>query len=569
MNEMDFFEVLKNTPLNQISKMPIGISSFEEVINNKLCYVDKTGLIEDLINNTCKVTLFARPRRFGKTLAMSMLENFFNIEKNSNELFSELKISKNTELCNSYMNQFPTIFITLKEIDGRNYTEAFDLFREKITNLYNNFSFLGDSDKLNAQDKELFKKLQIGIASEIEIIRALNTLTRLLYLHYNKPVVLLIDEYDVPLAKASDKGYYDKMLNTMRGFMQVFKDNNYLKFAAITGCLRISKESIFTGTNNFYVNSITAKRYSEYFGFTDKEVQQLLSDTGALSQFPEIKEWYDGYNFGGTEIYCPWDVINYVNDYLYGEENLPKCYWNDTSDNAILRTFIDNYSSAIYDDFEDLLTGHTIQKQIREDLTYDLLHSSEDNFWSILFLTGYLTSDDNKFLNSVQLRIPNKEIDMIYNSTIKQWFKDSMKVSNREILLTALWNKDDEGLTKELNKILITTISFHDYKENFYHAFLAGIFTGLYYKVKSNAENGEGRSDVVIKDRANRRLVIFEVKHSTKRTEMEKDCDKALTQIADRQYAVEYEDEFDEIICYGISFFKKRCLVKSLPYPSE
>lgn len=569
MNEMDFVEALKKTPLNKITDMPIGISSFEKIIKENFFYIDKTSLIEDLINTSYEVTLFTRPRRFGKTLAMSMLENFFNIEKNSKELFSELKISKNTELCNSYMNQFPTIFITLKEIDGRNYTEAFDLFREKITNLYNNFSFLGDSDKLNAQDKELFKKLQIGIASEIEIIRALNTLTRLLYLHYNKPVVLLIDEYDVPLAKASDKGYYDKMLNVMRGFMQVFKDNNYLKFAVITGCLRISKESIFTGTNNFYVNSITAKRYSEHFGFTDKEVQQLLSDTGALSQFPEIKEWYDGYNFGGTEIYCPWDVINYVNDYLYGEENLPKCYWNDTSDNAILRTFIDNYSSVIYDDFEDLLTGHTIQKQIREDLTYDLLHSSEDNFWSILFLTGYLTSDDNKFLNSVQLRIPNKEIDMIYNSTIKQWFKDSMKVRNRESLLTALWNKDDETLTKELNKILITTISFHDYKENFYHAFLAGIFTGLYYKVKSNAENGEGRSDIVIKDRSNGRLVIFEVKHSTKRTEMEKDCDKALAQITDRQYAAEYEDEFDEIICYGIAFFKKRCLVKLLTYPSE
>ena len=556
-----FFELLSKTSLNKISEMPIGISDFEEVINNKLFYIDKTGLIEDLLSSHCKVTLFTRPRRFGKTLAMSMLENFFNITKNNKKLFTGLKISKNLELCDNYMNQYPTIFITLKEIEGENYRVAFNRFKEKIIHLCTVFSFLTNSTKVSEESKELFSRLKSTAVADSEIVDALAKFVYLLYVHYNKPVILLIDEYDVPLAKATDNGYYNEMLSMMRGFMQVLKDNSYLKFAIITGCLRISKESIFTGTNNFYVNSITAKRCSEYFGFTNNEVQQILEDADALDKFSEIKEWYDGYNFGDTEIYCPWDVINYVNDYLYGEEISPKCYWNDTSSNSIIRTFINNYGNRLQKDFTILLKGGSIQKKIKEDLTYDLLHSSIENFWSILFLTGYLTSD-NKTLGKTDLRIPNKEVQCIYEDTLKEFFNDKVNDSYIE-LTTALWKGNAEVLSNILSKILLITISFHDYKEDFYHAFLLGILTGLGYDTDSNKENGEGRSDIVVQDYSGLKVAIFEVKHSAKITEMEKDCDRALAQIRDRQYTVAYEDEFEEVICYGISFFKKKCLVKT------
>ena len=542
-------------------KLPIGISNFKEIRNENFYYVDKTGLIEDLLNSHCKVTLFTRPRIFGKTLTINMLENFFNITKSSKELFDGLKISKNKELCSDHMNQYPTIFITLKEIEGRDFKEVFDIFKEKIINLYNSFSFLEHSDRLKTSDKELFNRLRKGTATEIEFIRSLSILTRLLYSHYNKPVILLIDEYDVPLAKATDNGYYNEMLSVMRGFMQVLENSNHLKLAVITGCLCISKKSIFTGFNNFCISSITSRQYSEYFGFTHNEVQQMLEDAGALAQLPEIQEWYGGYNFGGTEIYCPWDVINYLSDYLYGEENLPKCYWNNSSSNSIIRTFINNYGDRLQKDFTTLLKGKSIQKSIREDLTYDSLYSSIENFWSILFLTGYLTSD-NKSLDKTDLRIPNKEVQYIYEDTLKEFFNDKVNDSYIE-LTTALWNGNAEALSNIISEILLTTISFQEYSEDFCRAFLVGIFTGLSYKVKSNSENGEGRSDIVVQDYSGLKVAIFEVKHSAKITEMEKDCDRALAQIRDRQYTVAYEDEFEEVICYGISFFKKKCLVKT------
>lgn len=555
---------MKERLYNQINRMPIGVSSFEKIRKSGAYYIDKTNLIEELIAAEAEVTLFTRPRRFGKTLVMRMLESFFTIEKDSRELFAGLNVSKNTQLCDTYMNQYPTIFITLKDVYGGNFETAFHKLRDKIGFLCENFLFLLTSDKLDKNKQELFFKLKEGCATELETIDALTILVRLLYLHYEKPVILLVDEYDVPLAKASDYGYYDEMLDVMRGFMQVFKDNDYLKFAVITGCLCVSKESIFTGTNNFRVNSITSNYFNEYFGFTDIEVKKLLDDIGALAQYSTVKEWYDGYNFGGIDIYCPWDVINYAHDYLISGTNFPKCYWNNTSDNSIVRTFIDKFSDEIQDDFESLVKGQSIKVIIREDLTYDLLHASKDNFWSILFLTGYLTSDDCDSLDEMTLRIPNKEVAKIYKDTISQWFEDTITALDRKKLLTALWSEDTETLTRQLTRVLVTTISYHDYKEDFYHAFLAGIFAGLGYKVESNKEHGEGRSDVVIKDKKNFRVAVFEIKYSDKKINMEKDCGKALTQIADRQYAIDYEDDFDEILCYGITFYKKRCLVKGL-----
>ena len=561
MNKKDSFK--QAAFVTDSVSMPIGVSSFEEIRKNGAYYVDKTELIKDLINSKVNVTLFTRPRRFGKTLTMSMLKSFFDITGDSRALFDGLEISENTEICNDYMNQYPTIFLTLKEVQGAEFDTALRQLQNKIYLLCKEFLFLLHSDNLDEDDKKIFTRLKSGEADKIEIMNSLDTLVRLLYVHYGKPVILLIDEYDVPLAKASDNGYYNEMLDVMRGFMQGLKDNSWLKFAVITGCLRISKESIFTGTNNFYVNSITSSHFNEYFGFTDNEVKKLLTDAGALSRYQEMKDWYDGYNFGGIEIYCPWDVIHYVYDFLNRERNLPKCYWNNTSDNSIVRTFINNFSAEIQNDFETLLTGASIQRPIRENLTYDLLHSSEDNFWSILFLTGYLTSEGDITPDNISLRIPNKEIKQIYKDTIRYWFEDYVRELNRNELLTALWNGDALSLTRQMTKILVTTISYHDYKEDFYHAFLAGIFTGLGYKVESNKEHGEGRSDIVIKDNRNFRAAVFEVKYSDRKIYLEKDCDRALEQIDVRQYTADLEEDFDDIWCYGIAFYKKRCLVKS------
>lgn len=545
-------------------KMPIGISDFETIRKRNAYYVDKSSLISELINSMSAVTLFTRPRRFGKTLTMSMLESFFNIEKNSKNLFDGLEISKNEALCAAWMNEYPVISLTFKEIEGLDFETAYEYLKEVLADLFSQYPFLIDEASTAENDKELFYNLQNCSATKAGVKKSLKLLVKLLFNYYGKPVILLLDEYDVPLAKAADNGYYKEMLDIMRGILQVLKDNNNLAFAVITGCLRISKESIFTGTNNFKINTITSKRFNEYFGFTEREVKELLQDINASSQYDKVKEWYDGYNFGGVEIYCPWDVINYADDFINEDKVEPSCYWNNTSGNTIIRSFIDRFSNEIRDDFEVLLKGGQIQKTIKEDLTYDLLHSSEENFWSVLYLTGYLTMvKESKFISKeITLKIPNKEIREIFNDTIKEWFATTVGNMNRNKLFQAIWNADVATITEQMTKILVRTISYYDYREDFYHAFLVGIFTGAGYSVKSNRENGEGRSDVVIKDNNNMRVAIFEVKYSEKKADLEKDCDRALDQIRDRQYFVEFEDEYEEVFCYGISFWKKRCLVK-------
>lgn len=545
-------------------KMPIGISDFETIRKRNAYYVDKSSLISELINSMSAVTLFTRPRRFGKTLTMSMLESFFNIEKNSKNLFDGLEISKNEALCAAWMNEYPVISLTFKEIEGLDFETAYEYLKEVLADLFSQYPFLIDEASTAENDKELFYNLQNCSATKAGVKKSLKLLVKLLFNYYGKPVILLLDEYDVPLAKATDNGYYKEMLDIMRGILQVLKDNNNLAFAVITGCLRISKESIFTGTNNFKINTITSKRFNEYFGFTEREVKELLQDINASSQYDKVKEWYDGYNFGGVEIYCPWDVINYADDFINEDKVEPSCYWNNTSGNTIIRSFIDRFSNEIRDDFEVLLKGGQIQKTIKEDLTYDLLHSSEENFWSVLYLTGYLTMvKESKFISKeITLKIPNKEIREIFNDTIKEWFTTTVGNMNRNKLFQAIWNADVATITEQMTKILVRTISYYDYREDFYHAFLVGIFTGAGYSVKSNRENGEGRSDVVIKDNNNMRVAIFEVKYSEKKADLEKDCDRALDQIRDKQYFVEFEDEYEEVFCYGISFWKKRCLVK-------
>ena len=549
--------------------IPVGVSDFEELRKNDYYYIDKSGLIEELLSRTgTKVTLITRPRRFGKTLGMSMLENFFNIRKDSRKLFEGLEIAKNQTLCDEWMNQYPTIFVSFRQVDGLDFTGAYDMLTWVISELYKKHLYLLESDRINECDKEIARQLIRGNASLKDTKGSLMLLTRLLQQYYGKPVILLIDEYDVPVAKANNNGYYKEMLDVMKGLMQALKDNQALRFAIITGCLKIAKESIFTGTNNFVSDTITNSRLNEYFGFVQREVDQLLQDADLMERADRMKEWYDGYHFGDFDVYCPWDVMNYLLELQHNPKAKPISYWKNTSDNAIIRSFIDYAGSNITKKLETLMAGGCIVQWVDENLTYDYLHSSEDNLWSMLYLTGYLTrarEDDYKDEipeGMVALMIPNAEIREIFETTVIKWFDDSAKKWNRNALFDAVWNGDSDGITKEMNTLLRRTISYHDYREDFYHAFLAGIFTGAGYMVDSNKEHGEVRSVVVVYDSINGRVAIFEAKYTKVLNNLEAECDMALQQIDDRMYAKEYEDDYDQILCYGISFFKKRCMVK-------
>lgn len=552
--------------------IPVGVSDFREIRQNGYYYIDKSGLIRELLKNTAtKVTLITRPRRFGKTLSMSMLENFFDIRKDSRAWFEGLEIARDSELCQAWMNQWPTVFFSLKDIDGLNFESAYGQLKAQISELYKKYAYLLEYDAIDPDDKQNFLDLKAGRAGEVQVSRALSLLLRIMEAYYQKPVILLLDEYDVPVAKASSNGYYEQMLEVIKTMMSTaLKDNSCLRFAVITGCLKIAKESIFTGTNNLVSDTIGTSGLNEYFGFTQKDVDRLLEDAGANSQAENIKAWYDGYRFGNFEVYCPWDVMNYLRDFQQNPEARPVSYWKNTSDNAIIRSFIDYAGGAITKKLETLLSGGYILQHIDENLTYDYLHSSEDNLWSVLYLTGYLTGLREEELpgavpdGMTALRIPNEEIREIFETTIRKWFDDSAKTWNRKDLFASIWQGDSEAATEEINKLLRRTISYHDYREDFYHAFLAGIFTGAGYAVESNKEHGEGRSDIVVSDYTDGWVAIFEIKYSDSPEELETDCEKAIRQMDERMYAVEYEEQYpaERILCYGISFFKKRCLVK-------
>lgn len=548
--------------------IPVGISNFEKIRNNGFYYVDKTGLIEELLKTEAEVTLITRPRRFGKTLGMSMLESFFDIRKNSRKLFEGLEIARQSELCSKWMNQYPTVSVSFRQVDGLNFTSAYDMLTMVLADLYNKHLYLLEDSHVTEFQKKTFTNIAHGCGSEKEVKSSLVLLTTMMQQHYGKAVVLLIDEYDVPVAKANAHGYYNEMLDVMKGLLQALKDNQALCFAVVTGCLKIAKESIFTGTNNFVSDTITDSRLNEYFGFVQSEVDQILADAETEDQAENIRKWYDGYHFGDFDVYCPWDVMNYLLELQHNPQAKPVSYWKNTSDNAIIRSFIDHSGSSITKKLENLMAGETIVQRVDENLTYDYLHSSEDNLWSMLYLTGYLTKARNEQTDEVlpdgaiALMIPNEEIRDIFETTVIQWFDDSTRKWNRTLLFDAVWNGDSVNLTKEMNILLRRTISYHDYKEDFYHAFLAGIFTGAGYMVDSNKEHGEGRSDVVVYDPVNGRVAIFEAKYTKNQEKLESTCNTALQQIDERLYAKEYEDDYDQILCYGISFFKKRCLVK-------
>ncbi len=547
--------------------LPVGVSNFEKIRKDNYFYVDKTGLITDILSQKTEVLLITRPRRFGKTLNMSMLESFFDITKDSKEIFRGLQITREKKLCDEWMNQYPVVSISFKQVDGLNFNDAYNMLVWMISQLYTKHSYLLESKKISDSDKNMINRMINDKPSLVDIKGSLVLLTKLLQQYYDKPVILLIDEYDVPVAKANSKGYYKEMLDVMKAIMQALKDNDSLKFAVITGCLKIAKESIFTGTNNFVSNSITSNSLNEYFGFTQSEVDNLLEIMDFSDRTDDIKEWYDGYHFGKLDVYCPWDVMNYLLELQRDKDAKPISYWKNTSDNAIIRSFIDYAGSNITKKLEILMNGGYIVEQIDENLTYDYLHSSEDNLWSTLYLTGYLTKVKDEDLyekvndNKLALKIPNAEIKDIYESIVMKWFNDSAQKWNRKALFDAVWNGDSETITNELSTLLRRTISYHDYREDFYHAFLAGIFTGAGYMVESNKEHGEGRSDVVVNDVIHGRVAIFEAKYAQNLDDLEKMCDKAIEQIDTKMYAKEYEDDYDEILCYGIAFFKKRCMV--------
>ena len=552
-------------------QFPVGISNFEKIREGGYYYIDKTNLISELLSGgTAEVTLITRPRRFGKSLGMSTLANFLDIRKDSKQLFKGLAISKNTELCKKWMNQCPVVFFSFKDTDGLTFESAYGMLCMKLAFAFQDYQFLLDDDAISDDDKGIFKRILGRTASMDETKSCFLLLTRMLEIHFKKSAVVILDEYDVPIAKASSNGYYSQMLDVMRAMMSTtLKDNISLDFAVITGCLKIAKESIFTGTNNFVSDTILSPRLSESFGFTQADVDQMLKDADLESQSAEIKAWYDGYHFGDADIYCPWDVISYLRDFQYGVAQKPKSYWKNTSDNAIIRSFIDYAGDNITTKLETLMAGGSIIQHIEENLTYDYLHSSEENLWSVLYLTGYLTKvRDEDLTDSLPdgcsaLMIPNAEIREIFETTVSKWFDDSAKAWNRSPLFDAVWSGNSEALTKEMTKLLRMTISYHDYKEDFYHAFLTGILAGSGCAVESNREHGEGRSDIVMYHPDRPQVVLFEAKYAKTLNGLEASCAAALQQIEDRQYAKEFEDDYDSIRCYGIAFYKKRCLVRT------
>ena len=551
-------------------KIPVGISDFAKIRNYKYYYVDKTGLIADLLEKeTAEVTLITRPRRFGKTMGMSMLANFFDIRRDSQAMFEGLEIAQNTALCREWMNRWPVLFLSFKRVDGLDFGSAYEMLYTVLAEVCVTHGYLQESACVAPYDKNLLKRIEAGTATQVELKNSFVTLTRAMDAHYGKPVILLLDEYDVPIAKASAKGYYAEMLDVVKGLMQALKDNDALRFAVVTGCLRIAKESIFTGTNNFVSDTISSSHLNESFGFTQADVDQLLKDADCQEHAADIKSWYDGYHFGDLDVYCPWDVMNYLRDLQRNPKAKPASYWKNTSDNSIIRSFIDYRGAKISQKLETLLSGGYILQKVEEDLTYDYLHSSEENLWSILYLTGYLTQVREDDLpaplpeDTSALIIPNAEVREIFETTIQKWFDESAQTWNLTTLFDAMWSGDAETLTAEINKLLYKTISYHDYKEDFYHAFLTGILAGSGCAVESNREHGEGRSDIVMYHPDRPQVVLFEAKYAKTLNGLEASCAAALQQIKDRQYAKEFEEDYDSVLCYGIAFYKKRCLVKT------
>ena len=552
----------------EILKLPVGIENFEDIRRSGFYYIDKTMLIEQTLNNWSKVTLFTRPRRFGKTLGMSMLRSFFEIGTDKS-LFDGLYISQNKALCDEHMGKYPVIFLTLKGVEGLTFADAKMMLKSILSTEMDRHYYLKTSEALTDEDKAYFVKMLTGTDENIN--DSLRKLSQLLYKHYGKKVVILIDEYDVPLDKAYQNGYYHEMVSLIRGlFGQALKTNDYLQFAILTGCLRISKESIFTGLNNFEVVSIMDSMYDECFGFTDKEVQEILKYFNLSEHYTDVREWYDGYHFGNTDIYCPWDVIRYCKSLCADPTAKPQDFWSNSSGNALVRSFIDKADVQTKDEIERLIAGEYIEKEISQELTYDEIDKSIANLWSVLFTTGYLTkqgvTDDGK----VRLSIPNREIKNLFIKKIREWFSDTTANDGKtlEQFCNAFVEKDTEKIEELFGDYLWNTISIRDTavakdkKENFYHGILLGL---LGYKeswlIKSNTESGTGYSDILVEVPNNRTGIVIELKYA-ENGDMNAACDEALKQIEEKSYVDKLkQDGMRNFIKYGIACFKKDCKV--------
>ena len=556
-------------------KLPVGIENFEEIRKLGFYYIDKTRLIEQLLQGWGKVTLFTRPRRFGKTLNMSMLKSFF--EKGTDKaLFEGLYISGNKELCDEHMGKYPVIFLSFKGVDGLDFTTARRMLCAILKDELDRHYYLKTSDVLTDEDRILFTKMLHGQDDNIE--DSIRMLSKLLYKHYGQKVVILIDEYDVPLDKAFQNGYYKEMVSLIRGlFGQALKTNEFLQFAVLTGCLRVSKESIFTGLNNFEINSIVDIDHDEQFGFTDDEVMKLLSDYDRSERYPDVKEWYDGYHFGNADIYCPWDVINFAKKLVSDPSARPSAFWINSSGNDMVKRFVDKADQTTRDEIEKLVAGGFVEKQLRLDLTYDEIDNTIDNLWSVLFTTGYLTKigevkvpDSESY--AYKLVIPNKEVREVFILQIQEWFKavvanddDTMKLLSKAIL-----DKDEKQITRQLNIVMSRMISILDtkepdaMKENFYHDLLLGLLRGSNpdWLIKSNRESGDGFSDILIEPEDPDAGIVIEVKYAKEMKELDAACETAMAQIKNKRYDEALRDEGRcDILAYGIAFCRKRCRV--------
>ena len=556
-------------------KLPVGIDDFRKLRESDFYYVDKTRLIEQLLLNWSEVTLFTRPRRFGKTLNMSMLKSFFEIGTDKT-LFDGLYISDNKELCDDHMGKYPVIFLSLKGVEGLEFASAKRMLCTIIEREIDRHYYLKTSDVLTDEDRTLFTKMLHGQDDNIE--DRIRMLSQLLYKHYGQKVVILIDEYDVPLDKAFQNGYYKEMVSLIRGiFGQALKTNEFLQFAVLTGCLRVSKESIFTGLNNFEINSIVDIDHDEQFGFTDDEVMKLLLDYDRSERYPDVKEWYDGYHFGNADIYCPWDVINFAKKLVSDPSARPSAFWINSSGNDMVKRFVDKADQTTRDEIEKLVAGGVVEKQLRLDLTYDEIDNTIDNLWSVLFTTGYLTKigevkvpDSESY--AYRLVIPNKEVREVFILQIQEWFKavvakddDTMKLLSKAIL-----DKDEKQIARQLNIVMSRMISILDtkapdaMKENFYHGLLLGLLRGSNpdWLIKSNRESGDGFSDILIEPEDPDAGIVIEVKYAKEMKELDAACEAAITQIKDKRYDETLRDEGRcDILAYGIAFCRKRCRV--------
>ena len=559
-----------------LKRLPVGMDDFKEIRKSEFYYIDKTKLIEQVLENWSKVNLFTRPRRFGKTLNMSMLKWFFEIGTDTT-FFDGLYISKNQALCEEYMGKYPVVLLSLKSVEGLTFEEARASLCELIAGEVRRFKFLEKSDRLDDDEKNAYHDL-IFIQNLKETILgtklkfSLKKISELLYKHYGQKAIILIDEYDVPLDKAFQHGYYREMVTLIRGlFGEAFKTNDFLQFAVLTGCLRISKESIFTGLNNFKVYAANDLRYDEAFGFTNKEVKRLLADYHLEEHFAEVKEWYDGYHFGNADIYCPWDVINYVDDLVFDPQARPKAYWINSSGNELVKRFIDKADTTTRDEIEELIAGYAVEKRIRMDLTYDEIDNTIDNVWSVLFTTGYLTQEGREMDGIYRLIIPNKEVREVFVLQISEWFNRVVandRASTEKINRGFLEGKT-EDIQQELTHFLGESISVLDTKarneekEIFYHGILIGILkNNVNWAVRSNRESGDGYADILIKPKNPDTGIVIELKYARSFKELDQACERALEQIKDRRYDEALrEDGRNEVLAYGIAFWKKRCKV--------